>query len=730
MAETVLPSGPSVPLSGAPLPVNPPPEAFGATTLGEGLKQAGQTGEQVSQQLGQTAMRLQTLYNDANVANRSIDAAQAGTERIAQFKQLKMNAAVMDYPNVMKDVEDITNKGMEGLPPAAQIQYRQQTRRLLFGELADAKTWVATQGNAYTMQSMNDLVTAAGEAYSKNPGVATEDTLHQAMGDFARNFSTQNGLHPESNPGDAAIVRQQLLKLSSPIYSQMVEKMLVGNDPAADAFYEQHRGDISLEHQGVLDKAFASKASSNIAYSNVQQILSGKPSVWTGGDTGMSSTTNNNPTNLKKLPGDQKWEGEIPSTGEFAAFATPQAGVNAAVHNLLSYGKEGIDTLYGIAAKWAPKKDGNDPVAYAEKWGKSLGIDPNAKLNMTDTDLLTKLVTAQGPLETGGKGGIVTKGQPGTQVQLEAIPPLGPGVDPEEWASHAQRVGYAELAQMYKGNAPEMFRQQGILDSEINRLTKPWTEQNAATMNSILDKAIKNGWTTMEEAKAADPVEIAQLPGKQQVALETSLGQLGNAPSATRANNAAQVTGLLDSLGDNPNAMDNVNLDTLDLQNNDRKAFKDKLAAFQNKQWKPDSSAYEASKYGTGKQTLDAIKALDFKGLADIQDPEERKDATAKAQQNFEAHSQRFIGALAMEVTRWKQHNQGQKLDTPVMDSLIANVTAGLGPGGQALQGRGFEIPETELPAVDSLLHANHWAVTDWNRGRAWDYIRQSGRAG
>lgn len=44
----------------------------------------------------------------------------------------------------------------------------------------------------------------------------------------------------------------------------------------------------------------------------------------------------------------------------------PGYGLRALARNIRSYQREGINTLLGLAIKWAPRKDNNDPEAYAK----------------------------------------------------------------------------------------------------------------------------------------------------------------------------------------------------------------------------------------------------------------------------------------------------------------------------------------------------------------------------
>jgi hypothetical protein len=87
----------------------------------------------------------------------------------------------------------------------------------------------------------------------------------------------------------------------------------------------------------------------------------------------------------------------------FNTYATPQEGIAAMASNLAAYKNEhGINTLNGLTARWAPKGDGaNDPVAYAKRLGATLGIDPDAEINLADPLLQMRLIPAMAAVEKG-----------------------------------------------------------------------------------------------------------------------------------------------------------------------------------------------------------------------------------------------------------------------------------------------------------------------------------------
>lgn len=130
-----------------------------------------------------------------------------------------------------------------------------------------------------------------------------------------------------------------------------------------------------------------------------------------GSGEGARGIRNNNPGNMeysKKNP----WEGQTGDDGRFAKFETPEHGIRALGRNLLSYQRQGIDTVSDIVEKWAPEKDGNDTVAYIKAVCAQLGVTPYQQLDASNPDTLKALCAAIIHHENGS--------QPYSEQQLAA----------------------------------------------------------------------------------------------------------------------------------------------------------------------------------------------------------------------------------------------------------------------------------------------------------------------
>ncbi|MEX9250531.1 hypothetical protein AB8G87_28295, partial [Salmonella enterica] len=77
--------------------------------------------------------------------------------------------------------------------------------------------------------------------------------------------------------------------------------------------------------------------------------------------------------------------------GRFAKFETPEHGIRALGRNLLSYQRQGIDTVNDIINRWAPPSDNNNTEAYIQAVCAQLGVTPDQPLDASNPDTLKAL---------------------------------------------------------------------------------------------------------------------------------------------------------------------------------------------------------------------------------------------------------------------------------------------------------------------------------------------------
>lgn len=113
------------------------------------------------------------------------------------------------------------------------------------------------------------------------------------------------------------------------------------------------------------------------------------------GGTGDSARgiRNNNPGNLEYSK-TNPWMGQTGDDGRFAKFETPEHGIRALGRNLLSYQRQGIDTVTDIINRWAPPSDNNNTDAYIKAVCAKLGVTADQQLDASNPDTLKALCAA------------------------------------------------------------------------------------------------------------------------------------------------------------------------------------------------------------------------------------------------------------------------------------------------------------------------------------------------
>lgn len=107
---------------------------------------------------------------------------------------------------------------------------------------------------------------------------------------------------------------------------------------------------------------------------------------------------NNNPGNIRKSK--DQWEGATGDDGEFVTFDSPESGARAMAKNLMSYGRQGYDSIEKILNRYAPPSE-NDTQSYIDSIVSATGIPATQSIDLTDPDTLVSLTQAMSFHETG-----------------------------------------------------------------------------------------------------------------------------------------------------------------------------------------------------------------------------------------------------------------------------------------------------------------------------------------
>ena len=140
------------------------------------------------------------------------------------------------------------------------------------------------------------------------------------------------------------------------------------------------------------------------------------------------------------------------ANGQFQTFDTPQDGVNAADQLLATYGsKHGINTIAGIANRWAPAGDGsNNPAAKAEAMAAASGVPANQPINLADPNMRARILPALFDTETPGWRNALQSGAPRAQAPAQGSPMAAqPPMGAQNAANSSQGAPSKQMADAY-----------------------------------------------------------------------------------------------------------------------------------------------------------------------------------------------------------------------------------------------------------------------------------------
>ncbi len=159
-----------------------------------------------------------------------------------------------------------------------------------------------------------------------------------------------------------------------------------------------------------------------------QQLLSPAQGASAPGVPAQGGGDVNNPGNIRPAGS---------STG-FNSYPTMGAGVDALSHNLDAYAKQGWTSVNDIVSHWAPSSE-NDTKTLIANAAKRLGVDPNAKLDLSDSNTKAQVAVAIMQQENGGPKLLQAGGQ--GQGQDQGTSPWMTGTLPPQAADYLSGKG-------------------------------------------------------------------------------------------------------------------------------------------------------------------------------------------------------------------------------------------------------------------------------------------------
>jgi hypothetical protein len=244
------------------------------------------------------------------------------------------------------------------------------------------------------------------------------------------------------------------------------------------------------------------------------------------------------------------------ANGQFATYDTPQDGVNAADQLLATYGsKHGINTIAGIANRWAPAGDGsNNPAQKAAAMAAASGVGVNQPINLADPATRARILPALFDTETPGwRNAMGGPGNPAPTVApaaspaptrpgpMAAQPPVGytPATNAAQTASSKQMAdSYKALAdsdasyQQSRGALNDMIalaKQFGPIDSGLSKLPEGahnW-DSNVASYDKAHATFVSNQYNALSAGTDASKGTVDSMVPSSDKPLDTKLHGLG-----------------------------------------------------------------------------------------------------------------------------------------------------------------------------------------------------------
>lgn len=477
--------------------VEAPPASFGAGTA-EGLQQAGAgvmdlvkfQNQVAADKQGWNAIQQGEYALHGDPSKPQMDAN--GMPVLGQdgkpvpdtgFLGLRGQAALNAAPDVVAHLDDIIQEQREGLSPAAQLEFDNQTRRYkaqFLGSIGSHtdEQWVHmgidtnSQGAAIA-QNRASVAAASAVGAGATPDeveAVIAPMIHDARDAYMKNSNLgvnyRNGALMTADQDTVTAVWRRLV--SDPTKAQAAQDFLdkhadiMGSTPEYDHMVAQTKAAVVNSISVPLEDKLVTDALSSMP--------SGAAAVGTPTAGGAGAVTHPPVTNV----------GNVKQHGMWASPATTADGVNLTTNTLrgpLYQGK----TLDQIGATWS----GGDP-NWAKNVSRISGIPEGSVPNLNDPQVLSRLVRGinvaeksaheQGVLSDADIHTGVTASLAGKQPTLGApVPAGGQGGDPAAAGSLQANYITANLPQILESDRaqlekdhPELARYPGAIDNIIN----------------------------------------------------------------------------------------------------------------------------------------------------------------------------------------------------------------------------------------------------------------------
>lgn len=550
MAQVPTVSAPTQGISGAPLGISAPAEAFGANVLGDAASRTGAVLSHGSDLLEQHAQAQQDLNNKA-ASDVSYSAfANKANDIQSEFHNLHGADAINAWPKFQQDLEMARANLGQGLNPVASSYYNQETRRIQAGMLSTARGYADTQQQQYVKDSSALKVQSFWQTYSASP---TEENLINAIGGSKEEYGFQVRLEL-GNSAAADQVSSLVTEKVSADFSKTL-KGLSGDDPIAAWHLAQAHSDLlyGADKQviGQLKRAAVPQMAAIDADTVAKPIAAGTAPQRGSGEYS-SLTPQDVISNLKADPA-----GFIQSISGVAVKVT--SAQRTPEQNAAANGSPTSEHLSGTA--WDLVPTGGQTMVQLGQAIHDSGI-PYDQLEVTPTHVHVGLRQGAlrqeviGPLagQIGGNAPGVPPNsiqfRAGMQASLDQVPALAKQRFPDD-ADAGSRAQY----------------EQTLTQAIISRTGHTYEAMQASERESaasVLGTVIQSNLQDESQLSSQQRGVIAGLPPSTQLAVRSAMNSNANQLTDVRQVNETVLTGRLAQAQTNPQAVLNTDVSQFD----------------------------------------------------------------------------------------------------------------------------------------------------------------------
>jgi hypothetical protein len=562
MAQVITLNGPSVAAQNTPVPeqnINPTPNAFLGTAIGEGMKDLAQATGKSSDEMFQVAQKYQDINNKTAADQASVGATAAMDQMALDYQKNNMGlAANQNYGQFQTDLEAKRQEFGAGLTPMAKLEFESATRRYAANTLSSTKSFAFSQWKEATVKTFEAVVNQ-----NIALGIADPTKTDEAAAAIGKQVAALADPHVLGwTPEQATEYARE--KLGSMFTGQIRSAMASGNLADAQRIFDEHKGSMSaaqlLQSQEALKTAthantIASAADAIVdgaATTNVVALRNAVRTQESHGQAGVVNASTGAAGIMQTMPATAKemtqklglpWQPELltAKTPEAAAYQQKlgDAYLDQAITAYPNDPRKQLEYYYGgpDQKQWGPKTQ-----AYADAVLKRLG------------------------------------GQ--AQTSYGAIP-FSKDQTADEYLANADLTAMQRSKEMFPDDPVAQQQTYQAAMQRINARARLIGVQQKNVFDGIQDWMIANQVSDPNAVQKNFPNEWNALPAAMKMRLQSEATGQGNVQTIPRQQNFSSLMGLSGSNPDKFADPAQTNLAAMDLTINDRKRLEGLQASLQ-----------------------------------------------------------------------------------------------------------------------------------------------------